>query len=414
MQPPSPMPYSPRPKRPFFKRGSVRLVLLLLIAGGAWYQFGHTGKDGKGGPAAATVRVATAQQQQIPITLNAVGTVVAYESVAVRSRIDSQIVAVHFKDGDEVKKGDVLFELDDKSLRAQADQLTANIARDRASLENARLQSARAKALAAKGFATGATRDDTAANEQVAQATLSASIAALESVRVQLGYTRITAPITGRTGTINVTLGNTVKANDTQALVTINQLKPIRVQAALPQQYFDAVRAAMQSGGITVSANRQDDATGSQELAQGTLDYIDNAVDASTGTFVTRAGFPNEDERLLPGMFVTTAMTLGSDEHALTVPEVAVQHGQNGDYVFVVVGDKAMKREVKVARLQGNVAVIASGLEAGTQVVIDGQLGVKDGTVVAIAKDPAPAPAAAMAPAAAPIPAPAPAAEPAK
>lgn len=414
MNVPPAMPYSPRPKKPFFQRGVIRLLLIVALAGGGWYLFGHGAKSGPTGPAATNVVVATATKKQVPITLHAVGTVVAYESVAIRSRIDSQVVAVHFKDGDEVKKGDLLFELDDKSLRAQAAQLEANIARDRATLENARRQSSRADALVAKGFATKASVDDATANLGVAQASLSASIAALDNIKVLIGYTRITAPISGRTGTINVTLGNNVKANDSQALVTINQLKPIRVQAALPQNYFESVRSAMQAGTVTVRAMQQNDTKGEQgALAEGALDYIDNAVDQATSTFATRAGFPNEDERLVPGMFVTATMTLGSEASALTVPEVAVQHGQNGDYVFVIVSDKAIKRDIVVDRMQDDMAVIASGLEEGTQVAIDGMLGLKDGATVAIVQQKAPASAVAAKPAAESEPKLAPAAAPA-
>ena len=391
--PPSPMPYSPRPKRPWFKRASVRLMLFVLILGGVGYSLSHGHVHVQSGPPPVNVKVATASKKQVPITIHSVGNVVAYESVAIRARLDSQVTAVHFKDGDEVKKGDLLFELDDKSLRAQAAQLEANIARDRATLENARRQAVRADALVVKGFATKASHDDTTAAVEVAQASLNASQAALDSVRVQLGYTRITAPITGRTGTINVTLGNNVKANDPQALVTINQLKPIRIQAALPQQYFDALRAAMQAGPVTVSAARQDDAS-NNTIAQGALDYIDNAVDQSTGTFVTRAGFPNADESLLPGMFVTTILTLGSDTSALTVPEVAVQHGQTGDYVFVIDGTKAFKRDVKIGRMSNDLAVIDTGLEEGTNVAVDGLLGLKDGAAVSVMTD-APTPATA-------------------
>ena len=149
-------------------------------------------------------------------------------------------------------------------------------------------------------------------------------------------------------------------------------------------QQFDAVRSAMQQAqGVTVDASRQDDAGGAP-IAQGTLEYIDNAVDASTGTFVTRAGFANEDERLLPGMFVNTTLNLGGSAQALTVPEVAVQHGQQGDYVFVVVEGKALKREVTVARLNHGVAAIAKGLSAGETVVVDGLMNVKDGSPVTV------------------------------
>lgn len=391
---------SPSPTPPKGARNFGRwAILLVVLAGTGWWFLGRPQTQAPSGPSSVAISTATATKRQLPVTLHAVGNVVAYESVAIRARLDSQITAVHFKDGDEVKKGDLLFELDDKSLRAQAAQLEANIARDRAQLENARRQSGRAQVLAEKGFATTATKDDSAANVAVAQASLNASLAALDAVRVQLGYTRITAPISGRTGTINFTLGNNVRANDAQALVTINQLKPIRVQAALPQNYFEALRAAMQAGPVTVTATQQGDENGDHgTIATGTLDYIDNAVDAATGTFATRAGFTNEDERLVPGMFVTVKLTLGTEEGALVVPEVAIQHGQSGDFVFVIMGEKALRRDVKVARLQDNLAVIESGLEEGTTVATDGLMGLKDGSTVTIAKEPATATTAAPTP----------------
>jgi len=395
MNTPSPMPYSP-PRRPRSSaRGWVFLLVAVAVGGGIWFGLSKPAAKEKSGPPPVSVRVAPVVQQSVPRTIQAVGTAVAYESVAIRARIDSQVVDVKFRDGDAVKKGDLLFLLDDKALRAQAEQLAANIARDRAQLENAKRQYDRATTLATKGFATKATRDDALANYESARATVGASVAALENIKVQLSYTRVTAPISGRTGTINVTVGNTVKANDAAtALVTINQLQPIRVQAALPQSDFDAVREAMRAGKVAVTASKQDDAAVKNALAHGTLDYIDNAVDQATGTFITRAGFANADERLWPGMFVTLSLTLGSDVDALTIPEVAVQHGQTGDYAFVIADGKAAKRDIKVVRLQNGVAVVASGLSAGDTVAIDGMLGLKDGTPVSVIADATPAAAA--------------------
>lgn len=377
-------------KKPF-----IFFVLLVAAGVGGWqWTVQHGGVKTTSGPSVVAIQTGQAARKSVPLTLSAVGNVVTYETVAIRSRLDSQVTAVHFKDGDEVKAGDLLFELDDKSLRAQMAQLEANIARDRAQLENAKRQYDRASALATKGFATKATTDDSSANVAVAEASLKASQAALDSLKVQIGYTRITAPISGRTGTINVTQGNTVKANDTQPLVTINQLKPVRVQAALPQQYFQSLRDAMEKGSVAVTATRQNETNTANAICTGTLDYIDNAVDATTGTFNTRAGFANAGERLLPGMFVNVSLTLG-DEDALTIPEVAVQHGQNGDFVFVVQGEKAFKREVKVARLQSDLAIIESGLEPGDTVATDGLLGLTDGATVKVQTDKNPAPASA-------------------
>lgn len=381
-----PPPYdSYQPQR---TRGLWWFIGAIAVIGGVGLVLSATRSKAPPAPPPVPISVAAVAQGAIPITVEAVGTVVAYESVAVRSRIDSQVVRVHFKDGDAVKKGDLLFELDDSTLRAESAQLSANIARDKAQLENARQQEKRASALAEKGFATKAVRDDSRANAQVAEATLGASHAALDNIRAQLAYTRITAPISGRTGTINVTLGNMVRAGDVAPLVTINQVKPIRVQASLPQHLFDAVRSAMKAGSVTVTAMKQGETSAEAALATGTLEYLDNSVDQSTGTFVTRARFDNPEERLWPGMFVTLTMTLGEDRAAIHIPEVAVQHGQAGDYVYVIAEGKAVRRPITVARMQRGIAVIKDGVTPGESVAVDGLLGLKDGASVSIKTKP--------------------------
>lgn len=376
-------PEGPATKRPAIRRGRW-LVLGLMVGVGAWWFLTHSKTVKPPQDETVLVRTAPVVQGAVPLRIEAVGTVVATQSVALRARLDSQITAVHFRDGDAVKAGDILFELDDKSLKAQAEQLAANITRDEAQLENARRQYGRTQTLAAKGFATKAGRDDARALQDAAAATATASRAALDNIKVLLSYTRIIAPISGRTGTINVTLGNTVKANDTTPLVTINQVTPIRVQAALPQGLLGPIREAMKKGSIAVQAYKQGSTASDTPIATGQLDYVDNGVDQSTGTFATRAGFPNEDEQLWPGMFVTLAMTLGEDAQAISIPEVAVQHGQAGDYVFVIAGNKAARRDINVARLQENIAVIESGLTAGEQVATDGLLALRDGVAVKI------------------------------
>lgn len=342
-------------------------LLLAAVAGTAWWWLSQ-GSEDAGGKPPVIVRVAAAESRDVPIALKNVGTVVTYDSVAVRARLDSQVMEVRFKDGDYVEKGDLLFVLDDRSLKA-------DLAREEAQLANLKQQYERIRQLAAKEY-------DTQANLDAAKAAYEAQAAATESLRVLLDYTRITAPISGRTGTIAITAGNTVKANDAQELVTINQVKPIRVQVSLPQRYLDHVRQAMAGGTVTVAAMR--DGGG---VSQGALEYIDNSVDQSTGTFAARASFPNEDEALWPGMFVSLVLTLGEEKNALTVPEVAIQHGQDGDFVFAVAGGKAAKKNVAVARLQDSIAVIESGLAAGEQVAVDGLMSLSDGSAVTIQTD---------------------------
>lgn len=358
------------------------LVAIALAVVGGYYYFTQGGKQEKG-PQAVAVTTAVAAQKDMAVTLTQVGTVVANQSVAVRARLDSQITEVKFHDGDAVREGDVLFVLDDRAVAADMRQQQANLGRDKAQLENLRAQYDRSQELATKGFESKANLDQAKAAYEAQRATVAASEAALANARVLLDYTRVVAPISGRTGTINVTVGNNVKASDPQPLVTINQLKPIRVQLSLPQQALDPLRKAMAAGTIAVQAERD----GVVLPVSGRLDYVDNAIDQSTGTFAARATFANEDEALWPGMFVTLKLTLGTEANALIIPEVAVQRGQSGDYVFVVAEGKAVKRPIKVARMQDTLAVIAEGLEPGETVVTDGMLTLKDGSAVKIKSD---------------------------
>lgn len=363
----------------------MKKILLIsgvaLVAWAGWTYMSGPGAGANKKPS-TLVSVAAAELRDVPLQLQAVGNVVANESVAVRSRLDSQLMEVKFRDGDYVNSGDLLFVLDDRTLKAHLGELQANLERDRAQLANLKLQYERMRQLTGKGYESQATSDNAKAAYEAALGSANASEAAIENVRVQLEYTRITAPISGRTGTINITVGNTVKANDAQPLVTINQIKPIRVQASLPQRYLSAVRDAMGKGAVQVTATHE----GNAEVSAGTLEYVDNNVDLSTGTFAVRASFPNENEKLWPGMFVNMTLVLGNEKQVLTIPEVAVQHGQNGEYVFVIAGDKAVNRPVKLSRMQDNMAVIESGLEQGEQVATDGLISLKDGAAVTIQK----------------------------
>lgn len=356
-----------------------RLWIAALVAAAGWWWFsGNSAGDGNKKPP-VPVRVATAEQKDVPLALKNVGTVVTNDSVAVKSRIDSQVMEVTFKDGDYVEKGALLFLLDDRTLKARLNELEANVERDKAQLNNLRLQYERMQSLTGKNFESQAALDNAKAAYDAARASAGASEAAMENIKVQLEYTRITAPISGRTGTINITVGNTVKANDTQPMVTINQVKPIRVQVSLPQRYLDAVKTAMTDGAVEVVATRE----GGGE-SKGALEYIDNAVDQSTGTFAARASFPNDDEALWPGMFVNILLTLGEEKNVVTIPEVAIQHGQSGDFVFSVVESKAVKRPVTIARLQDGTAVIEKGVAAGEAIVVDGLMSLTDGSDVKV------------------------------
>lgn len=344
--------------------------------------------------AAIPVQVSSAVRRDVPIALKAVGSVMPFQSVGIRSRLDSQIMDVRFHDGDMVKKGQVLFVLDDRTLKSQQLQTEANIQRDKAQLENLKRQADRAQGLAKQGYASNATRDDAQAALDAQKAVLAADQAALENIRTQIGYAAITAPIDGRTGTINVTVGNTVKANDTGTLVTINQIQPILIQAALPQANFDAVRQAMQAGEVPTVATR----SGNPDAARGHLQYIDNQIDPGTGTFTTRSVFSNQDEKLWPGMLVNLTVVVGQDKQVLVVPDVAIQHGQMGDYVYVIANGKAEKRDVKSGLSVDGMTVVTGSLKDNEQVAIDGLMSLKDGAAVSISASKAVAPAQNAAP----------------
>ncbi len=358
------------------------LVVLVLIGGGIAYGlFGHPKNDAaKNASLPVNVAVAAVTARDMPRAINVAGNVIANQSVAIKSRIDSQIMEVRFKDGDEVKQGDVLFVLDPRVLQAQVDQLQSNLVAAKATTEDLRLKYARAKDLRAKGYETAANYDTARSSYEAGLANIKNTEAALNAAKVQLDYTVITSPINGRAGTINLTLGNNVKANDAQPLVTINEITPIAARAAIPQASLTGLRDAMTNGTLGVQAVISPGA----KPIDGTLSYIDNQIDATTGTVVVRALFPNTDEKLWPGMFVNLVIVTGVDKDALTVPETAIQHGQNGEYVFVAENGHASKKDVQVSRVQDGQAVIATGLALNQQVVVDGTLTLKDGAAVNI------------------------------
>lgn len=357
------------------------IIASLVVALAGYYFFG--GKNNKTPPAPPSVSVTTTTvlQQDMPNIITLVGTVYAYETVAVKSRLDSQVTAVHFKDGDAVKEGTALFQLDDSVLKAQLNQYEANLRRDEAQLDNAQAQYVRYQNLAKKGFASKEKMEDAQATYKTQEAAVNATKASIDSVKSQLAFTTIKAPISGRAGTINVTRGNNVKANDTAPMVTINQVSPIRVQFAIPQRYYDALRAASNST-IAVQTKRSD----GQDLATGKLEYIDNNIDTATGSFVARAAFENADEKLWPGMFVNVSILLNMDKDALVIPQVAIQNNRDESFVYAVdsATKKAVKKPVEVLRVQDNNAIIKSGLNAGESVVIDGLLKISDGALVEI------------------------------
>jgi multidrug efflux system membrane fusion protein len=324
------------------------------------------------------VDVAVAVKKPVPLRVEALGTVLPMASVAIKARLETEIVGVHFTDGAFVTAGDPLFTLDGRALEAQIRQAEGVVARDKALLEGAERDVRRYTELAAKNATPVMNLDNAKTQADTFRANIRANEAALENLRVQLSYTKIAAPISGRISAANVKIGNFVRPADAAALATINQTKPVYVVFAVPQRSLPEVRQAMAAGTGKVDATAPGDAAASS----GRLTMIDNSVDITSGMVPVRATMDNENEALWPGTLVNAALTLRVDE-AVVVPAVAVQTGQSGTYVFVIKDGTAAVRPVTVARTLEGEAVIGDGLAGGEVVVVDGQLLLANGTKVA-------------------------------
>lgn len=326
------------------------------------------------------VAVAEVAKRSVAVELRTVGTVHADGSVAIRSRIDGEIAGVHFREGEDVKQGQLLFTIDERGPKASLAQAEAQLARDQVTQANARREVERYAGLTERGIATKQKLDDLTNQAKIADAAVKMTEAMLANSRLQVAYTRITAPIGGRAGAINLPQGNMARAAEVTPLVTINRIRPIDVSFNVPQRELPAIRSEQAQGPLTATVSIPGDRG---ESISGKLDFIDNAVDTTTGTILLKAVFENTDGRLWPGQLVDIALRLREDPEALVVPAPAVQIGQNGSYVYVVKSDQTAEvRQVTVARTKDAVSVIASGLEAGETVVVDGQLRLAPGIKV--------------------------------
>jgi multidrug efflux system membrane fusion protein len=361
-------------------------VLLVVGAVGAWAfrASGPAPQTARPAAPARPVLAATVAQRPMPVLIDAIGHVEAQSSVVIRSRIDGVIARVWVEDGQEVKAGDLLVTLDDRQARSLLDQAEGNLIRDRAQLENARRNLARIEPLARAGAMSKQLLDEAIGNVAALEGTVKADEALVESYRVQFSYTQIRAPISGRIGTIGSRLGSSIRAADTTALVTINQLDPIYVNFAVPQRDLAALQDAMAAGAVPVRVaipGREGQAL------EGRVAYIDNTIDMASGTLAVRATVANPARHLWPGQFVNVTATLRVDPAAIVVPAEALQTGQDGTFVFVIKSDLTVSaRPVVVDRTMGDDAVIQSGLAAGERVVTSGQLRLAEGTRVEIRK----------------------------
>lgn len=381
---------------------SAALTAAVAIAGAAYFfwlapRHGPDGADrarsisaastrkaegkGKGRALAAPVTAATVIETDMPVILSAPGTVEPLANVAVKPRVDGQIIEVLFREGDLVEKGSVLFHLDDRLVKAQIAQAAANVAKEEASLREAQATLARRETLIDKQAVTAAALDQARHAVEGLKASIAASRALLDTHKTQLDYLTIRAPITGRTGSLFAKLGAQVRAQDPTALVTINQTKPILVSFALPQRELPAVRRALES-----RAKAQVTVPGLPGGAvSATIAFIDNQVDKATGAIVVKVQAENADEVLWPGQAVEVALTVEVKPRMLSAPATSVQPAQQGMITWVIGADnKVTPRVVTVERIVGQTVFMSSGVTAGDRVVTDGQLRLAPGTAVTI------------------------------
>jgi multidrug efflux system membrane fusion protein len=423
-------------------RRAILILLLLAVAGGGAWLVWHRSS---GGTAAARrnaanqpvpVLVATARSADVPIWLDGLGTVQAFNSVTVRSMIDGPLVEVRFQEGQDVRAGDVLARIDPRPYQAALDQAVAKKAQDDATLANARLDLIRYIKLAQTSYTTQQQADTQKSLVAQDEAIVRQDQAQIDTAQTNLSYTTIAAPLAGRTGIRQVDAGNIIHTTDTNGLVVVTQLQPISVLFTLPQQALGAVRAAMQAGPVAVqalpqgampdggppvaegagpglaAANSTDAADPPSDppadppaaappaaapvLDRGTLAVLDNEVDQTTGTIKLKATFPNPHLTLWPGGFVNVRVLVDTERQVVTVPPAAVQRGPNGTYVYVLAGaDGIARRTVRVGHEDEQVAVIAQGIGAGDQVITDGASRLRDGSHVRVMSPEAATPTAA-------------------
>jgi len=356
-------------------------LVVLAVAGGLVVQYNQESRAAvQKAPTSVPISAAPVVAKTMPVRLAAIGNVEPFTTVAVKARVDGQLVSVGFKEGDEVQKGSVMFEVDPRAFAASLKQAQANLARDRALFDRASEQEKRYKDLLNKNFISPDAYEQVRTNTATAAATLSADEAAIENARLSLEYCTIRSPVTGYAGRIQIQQGNLVKANDTNPLVTVNQVVPIYASFSVPEQNVSDIRKYQADGVLQVRAAFTNAA---HAPVAGKLSFIDNSADMTTGTIKLKAEFPNTDKALWPGQFVNVVLTLYEQKDAIVAPSSSIQSGPNGQYVYVVKADGTVElRGIRIARAEGDETVIASGLTAGEQVVTAGQLRLAPGTRV--------------------------------
>ena len=329
---------------------------------------------------AIPVTAGTVEAADVPVYLQGIGTVQAYNMVAIKSRVDGQIVKVNFKEGDEVKEGDPLIQIDPRPYQAALEQAQAAKQKDEAQLAGAKLDLDRYAKLLGTGYQTRQSYDQQTALVGQLEAAIKGDQAAINNAQLTLQYSDIRSPIDGRLGARLVDKGNLVHASDNTPLVTITEVRPIFVSFTLPQETLDEIRESQNKAPLAVRAYGSD---GKTLLSEGKLTLIDNSIDQATGTIHLKARFDNEDERLWPGEFANLRLILSTRKGVATVPQQTVQQGPNGHYAYVIKADNTVERRaVEVASIQDGIAVVSKGLTAGERIVVDGQYRLTEGARV--------------------------------
>jgi membrane fusion protein, multidrug efflux system len=370
------------------------LLLLAALVGGGWWYYHSRGTPATGAAVAAEgnvpgdagqpvpVVVATAHRGDLPVYFDGLGTVTAFNTVVVKSRVDGQIVKINFTEGQNVKQGDALIEIDPRPYQVQLEQAEGQLAKDQAQLKDVQIDLGRYQTLFKDGVIPRQQVDTQLAQVGMYEGAIKADQAAIDNAKLQITYAHITAPITGRVGLRLVDVGNIVHATDTNGLLVITQLQPIAVLFSLPQDQLPEVIGKMRSGrALDVEAYDRDN---SEKIASGKLLTIDNQIDTTTGTYKLKAVFDNGKNELFPNQFVNMHLLIDTRKNVVLVPTTAILRGQQGStYVFAVNGKNTVSvKNVKVANTTGNLAGVSTGLSDGDVVVVDGQDKLKDGTVI--------------------------------
>jgi multidrug efflux system membrane fusion protein len=362
------------------------LVVTVFFLFGCSDSKGSKKTGGERAHKAVPVSIGRSETKAVPLELRAVGTVEPYATVAIKSQITGVVQSIHFKEGEAVKQGQLLFTIDPRPFVALLDQAQGALARDKAELDNARTELTRYSQAAEKGYVSTEQADQARTKEATLLATVKADQAAVENARLQLDFCSITSPINGYTGELLADRGNLIKANADTAMVTINQIRPIKVSFSVPGKNLAEIKTYLHEGSLKVEVILP-----GEKVLPGTFSFLDNTVDPTTGTIRLKAEFPNTDTSLWPGQFVEVHLILTVRPNAVVVPTAAVQVGQNGAHIYVVKSDMTVEdRHVTTGTIVDGETVVESGIKPGEQVVTDGQLQLTDG--VRIVKRPSPIP----------------------